>query len=151
MSDDITNDTYSNRDLNAEIDRADELHQTHSCPRRAESFVRDDAVDTWPVHDYSDAPGIINNSRRSCSYCRSLHPDDFMAAIRDGAEIGPTDKSYKAYVEWDGSPSRGKFYYQHLSEEQRREFVALLNDGTMRVGYPGYFYVLPFFAKRADR
>ena len=123
---------------------------THVCPRRVENprYPGDDGVDSWPIHEYPDSPGIINNGRRSCSYCGSLHPDDFLAAIREGAEIGPTDKSYKAYVEWPNSPSRGKFYYQHLGEEQRREFIGLLNEGEMKVGYPGHFYVLPFFIRR---
>lgn len=35
----------------------------------------------------------------TCSYCGSISQDAFFAAIEDGAEIGPTDKSYKVYVE----------------------------------------------------
>jgi hypothetical protein len=45
----------------------------------------------------------------------------------------------------------GKFYYQHLSEEQRDAFVDLLNAKTVNVGYPGHFYVLPFFITRKAR
>lgn len=57
----------------------------HTCPRR--SPLRDDGrnLDTW-------------RSDRTCSYCGSMHPDDFMQAIRDGKVIGPTDKSYKFYI-----------------------------------------------------
>jgi hypothetical protein len=117
-----------------------------------------------------------------------MHPDDFMQAVRDGKEIGPTDKSYKAYVyepltdeqkaqarrrsigsyvgtgmsEADatklvdsepfiGSGAQiGKFYYQHLTDEQRHEFIRLLNERAVKIGYPGYFYVLPYFIQRAE-
>lgn len=36
---------------------------------------------------------------RTCSYCGSMHPDDLFAAIEAGSEVGPTDKSYKVYVD----------------------------------------------------
>jgi hypothetical protein len=36
---------------------------------------------------------------RSCSFCGSLHPDEFMQALEAGAEVGPTDKPYKAYID----------------------------------------------------
>ena len=89
-----------------------------------------------------------------------MHPDDFMIVARLGnIDLGPTDKNYKVYV------GNTKFYFQHLSENQKREFVGLYNmrprrqynvndlsfkivadgGGKMVVGYPGRFYVLPFF------
>jgi hypothetical protein len=42
--------------------------------------------------------------------------------------------------------SQTKFYFQHLSEEQRKRFVELLNTKKIKLDYPGYFYRLPFFA-----
>lgn len=42
-----------------------------------------------------------------------------------------------------------KFYYPHLSEDQMKEFVELYNSGRMKIGYPGYFYVLPYFMRIA--
>lgn len=48
----------------------------------------------------------------------------------------------------DSATRQRKFYFQHMSEEQRREFIELLNAGTVRIGYPGYFYVTPFFIER---
>lgn len=69
-----------------------------------------------------------------------------MAAASGGTEIGPTDRSYKAYV--GTPPVEGKFYFQHLSDEQQNEFIDLLNTHAVNVGYPGYFYVLPFFMTR---
>lgn len=40
-----------------------------------------------------------------------------------------------------------KFYYQHLTPEEMTEFVQLYNERKMHVGYPGHFYVLPFFCQ----
>lgn len=39
----------------------------------------------------------------------------------------------------------GKFYFQHLTEAQMKRFVELLNEGKLRLGYPGRFYCRPFF------
>jgi len=42
-----------------------------------------------------------------------------------------------------------KFYFQHLSEEQQKRFIEIYNDKKMKLKYPGYFYVRPFFCARA--
>ena len=79
---------------------------------------------------------------RSCSYCGSLHPDDFMAAVKQGARLTPPDKAYKVYVSRAGQPQT-KFSFVHLSAEQKKEFVELYNA---RQGDHGWrFYVMPFF------
>lgn len=110
----------------------------------------------------------------TCSFCGSLNPDEFMRRLEAGdVEVGPTDKSYKVYVKNVGgaqfkqtyrdcpsdAPKHGpddcthwvtrevgdtKFYFQHLSPEQQR-FIELYNERRMRIGYPGHFYVTPFF------
>jgi hypothetical protein len=105
------------------------------CPRRAEIggvLLRADLpeADTWV--------------RGTCSYCGSIAPDEFMRLAREGVELGPTDKNYKVYV---GSERR-KFYFQHLSFGQELEFIELYNTRTLKIGYPGHFYVLPFFCSR---
>lgn len=46
-----------------------------------------------------------------------------------------------------GSNITDKFYFEHLSEEQKHHFVYLLNDKKLSIGLPGRFYVLPFFVK----
>lgn len=69
-----------------------------------------------------------------------------MEAVRQGKSLEPTDKNYKTYV--DLPTEFSKFYFQHLSEAQRKEFVRLVNAGTVKLAYPGHFYVLPFFMKR---
>ena len=84
------------------------------------------------------------------------------AAIRDlGIKDGKTPEQVTADLEehWatrelpliaDGCGQEAKFYYQHLSGDQRREFIEMVNDGRMKIGYPGHFYRLPFFCRRAD-
>lgn len=70
-----------------------------------------------------------------------MRPDVFMNLVEAGAEIVPTDKSYKVYV----LPEHSKFYFQHLSVDQRKRFVDLYNDKTLKLAFPGHFYVRPFF------
>lgn len=101
-----------------------------------------------------DNPGPFNYGdtdewRRdhTCSYCGSLHPDLVMWLVAGGVEVVPTDKDYKIYLRGVKVDGIAKFYFQHFSDEQRREFVALLNQGTMTV-VGGGFYVLPYFCER---
>lgn len=122
--------------------------QHHTCPRRAESG-RDNPdspfhgsginLDTWR----DDAAGPC------CSYCGSLQPERFLELARAGWIVGPTDKSYKAYLAEDETSGRqSKFYFQHLSVEQQDEFIELHNAQQIKFGHPGGFYVTPFFAQR---
>lgn len=77
---------------------------------------------------------------RACSYCGSMHPDDFMQAVRAGSPITTTDKRYKAYLN-----DYKKFYFGHLSGEQQEEFVNLYNAGKLKFTGDRGFYRLPFF------
>jgi hypothetical protein len=112
---------------------------THTCGRRTEDGVPPDGrpgPDTW-----RERPGELP----SCSYCGSMHPNEFMRIAEGGVhELGPTDKSYKVYVD---SHRPSKFYFQHLTLEQRHRFIELLNAGTMKIGFPGRFYSRPFFVQ----
>jgi len=45
-----------------------------------------------------------------------------------------------------GPKKFGKFHFQHLSIDERKRFIDLLNAKAIKVGYPGHFYRLPFFA-----
>lgn len=38
-----------------------------------------------------------------------------------------------------------KFYFQHLSDDERKKFVELLNAKKVKLGYPGRFYAMPYF------
>lgn len=75
------------------------------------------------------ASWITVDGRRACSFCGSMHPDDYMAAMlatldpEDPTYIDPTTKRYKWYVckgEW-----RGKFYSWHYPDA---EWVAKANE-----------------------
>lgn len=101
------------------------------CPRR-------DEVPALPFQENEDQW----RENGTCSFCGSMCPGTFMDDIKAGAELGPTDKSYKVYM------PNGKFYFQHLSPEQQQEFVQLLNTKQLKIGMPGHFYVLPFFIQR---
>lgn len=71
------------------------------------------------------------NGDRVCSYCGSLHPEDFLRLIKECADAGvdagdeapsvdPSDKGYKIYVRRKGvrNAHEGgiKFYTQHLPQ-----------------------------------
>lgn len=43
----------------------------------------------------------------TCSYCGSISPERFLAAVKDGAKLTPTDKNYKVYVDLP-HPDAGK-------------------------------------------
>jgi hypothetical protein len=60
------------------------------------SWRRDEGIDTWTT-----GPGMSGQEAGgpSCSFCGSLHPDRFMELVRDGWIVGPTDKTYKAYLD----------------------------------------------------
>ncbi len=102
------------------------------CPRREEM-----GVDST-IHNVSKEDTWLKDRR--CSFCGSMDPFDFMNTAIAGVEITPTDKSYKVYVQ-----GGRKFYFQHLTTEQKKEFVQLYNDHKVKLAYPGYFYVRPFF------
>jgi hypothetical protein len=111
------------------------------CPRRRENppGYGDPDLDTFEKRG--------NEDFTKCSYCGSIHPEAFMAALRQGFEVTPTDKNYKAYVDLPGYPDQ-KFYFQHMSEDHRTELIVLLNARAVKFAFPGRFYVLPFFVGR---
>lgn len=113
------------------------------CPRRAEVPDTSRLHEQFPGPDrYEPGHGLVSQTL-GCTWCGSMPPDDFMAAVRAGAEISPTDKNYKAYIRLSGGEA--KFYFQHLDEEQRMEFFEVYRDGALTIGYPGHFTRLPFF------
>lgn len=103
------------------------------CPRRAE--------DLFGLTKKGETPDIWRKDN-TCSYCGCLLPEKALELIKAGEMVVPTDKSYKAYV------GGHKLYFQHLSIEQRKEFVELYNKATMKLAEPGHFYVMPFFMSR---
>lgn len=116
-----------------------------TCPRRMEGGP-------WKLEENQDSWNSTG-SGPSCSFCGSLHPDRFMELARGGWTVGPTDKTYKVYLsspEGEGDRKEAKFYFQHLSVQQQDEFIDLVNSRSMKIGYPGHFYVLPFFCGRPE-
>ena len=94
----------------------------------------------------------------TCSFCGSMKAEMFFEAIRKGATLTPTDKNYKVYVRGEGSPASDgspphvdKFYFYHLSEDEMRDFVEMYNNNEITFGYPGHFYVAPFFMGFGDK
>lgn len=106
-----------------------------TCPRRM--------MDVGPWERKEDLDEF--RADRTCSFCGSLSPDAFMDAVRKGTPLAATDKNYKVYIQIPGRPFT-KFYFQHLSETQQREFVELYNDHTAQIEN-GNFYVFPFFMR----
>lgn len=66
----------------------------HWCPRRVEAPHQSPGPDIWESRG-SLAGGIAP----CCSYCGSLNPDVFMAKVREGWIVEPSDKVYKCYVD----------------------------------------------------
>lgn len=145
---------------------------TFKCPRRSEWFGG--VPSNYPQSD-------TYRSDDTCSYCGSLNPDVFMARLESGdVDLGSTDKNYKAYVHNKGGTSfnqkyrdcpsgatckgpddcthwttremgQTKFYFQHLSEEQKHRFIELLNAKKITFAGGCGFYVLPFFCVPASQ
>lgn len=69
----------------------DPLLSAPPCPRQAEATMQTqlDHATTWR----------LERGLRTCSYCGSMHPDEFMAAVEAGARVTPTDKNYKVYID----------------------------------------------------
>lgn len=146
-------DTDNPQERIAAINRAKDAGEAQRCPRRDEGYAmpvdgqNEDKPDHWVALDM----GVIGaRGGRHCSFCGSLHPDDFMRMITEGETLEPTDKNYKAYVSASEKvgPNGDKFYFQHLSVEQRKALVDMVNARTIHFGHPGGFYRLPFFMVR---
>lgn len=123
------------------------------CPRSpaGEAAQRGEEYD-GPFTDMMSGKDSHWRADGTCSYCGSMNNDYFMKRLEAGdVEVGPTDKSYKVYVNNRGGEpfSAIKFYFQHLTPDQMRRFVELANEGAIAMGYPGHFYTLPFFIRAA--
>lgn len=110
-----------------------------TCPRRMKE------LGPWKYREGLDAW----NRDGTCTFCGSLSPEKFFELVEQGAEVGPTDKSYRAYVRDPMVRVHGqaKVYFQHFGEADQHRFIELYNARKMNVGEPGYFYKLPFFVQ----
>jgi len=130
------------------------------CPRRGEGPAGAyPGTDTWRREGKVGDVGV-----HTCSFCGSLRPADFLDLWAPGATVGPTDKSYKLYMDAAAPAVRGagKLYTMHLtSADDQARFMVLADDalgqpapdfgalgpGAARgredgpkTGFPGYFY-----------
>lgn len=49
-----------------------------------------------------------------------------------------------------GPIKHGKFYFQHFSADDRARFLDLHNEQKIALGYPGYLYAKPYFAREVS-
>lgn len=111
-----------------------------TCPRRYENYSEVvELLDGW----------FLKDDLLWCVYCGSLQPDMMLSLMTMDCELGPTDKNYKVYLRNVNGLYIGKFYFQHFTLENRMRFIEIYNTKprTFTIGYPGHFYVLPFFIK----
>lgn len=98
------------------------------------------------------------------AYLDVANPDVGKPVLKEGWANPPPEKLAQikndpAWTEvrpgvWDkygpaDAIKHAKFYFQHLSVEQRHQFIELLNAKRVNIGEPGRFYRLPFFITRA--
>ena len=141
------------------------------CPKRQEDGASSE-VFNYPKDDF------YMPSDNTCTYCGSLHPDIFIARLIAGdVELGTTHKDYKVYiVNASGEPfkqsyregnlpfagydtpdwvtrdiDQAKFYFQHLSIDQMKKFIELLNANKIKFQGGLRFSPLPFFCKPLRR
>lgn len=74
-----------------------------------------------------------------------MFDENRQAIKKDPPCHGPTDCEHWVTRERDET----KFYFQHLSDEQRDRFIELLNERKIKFQGGVGFYVLPYFAQRA--
>lgn len=91
------------------------FEEKQTCPRRMSEFgpwERKENLDSW----YKRGPD------RVCSFCGSIHPDDFEKVIdrclnEEGVTLDHSDKSYKVYIHRPEIQNAGqgaiKYYKQH--------------------------------------
>ena len=141
-------------------ERHDVLPEPMTCGRRK----YDQFAPGWPAHHGHDQDNQDHwerhksNGDRVCSFCGSLHPEDFFRLVHEAATapedakygsvvaIETTDKKYKVYVHQPGvrNAMEGgiKFYMQHLprkedgsidvTPEQEQEFEEAQRRGSIR-------------------
>jgi hypothetical protein len=129
----------------------DTLPETMTCGRRVENGMH---LADSPFHeagpDRDHWEKFKSNGDRVCSYCGSLHPDDFFRLVKLAAEapedaqdcvsIDPSDKGYKIYVRQPGVQNAHdggiKFYKQHLdskpTDEQRADYKEAVRRSVIR-------------------
>lgn len=87
----------------------------------------------------------IKTDSRIWQHARQMKLDE---GLTDGEATAAADEHWNKYEDpWRKGHTVAKFYYQHLDEQQRAEFIELYNAKTMLLAYPGRFYVTPYFCR----
>lgn len=74
------------------------MKKKFTCPRR----IADGMADPGSMFKHAGVDLDTYQKRdghKHCSYCGSLSGVEFLAAVEAGVEVGPTDKSYKLYMD----------------------------------------------------
>jgi hypothetical protein len=91
-----------------------------------ESFV----CPRWSGWGEKEAHWRQRNGFRVCSYCGSIHPDEWVAAVRESVitggskmniDRGKPGKWYVRGADADGNKAWGKFYNYHMPEALRAD------------------------------
>lgn len=115
-------------------DVTDELPEPMTCPRRVQDmgpWKYEKGLDRWRKHK--------SNGNRICSFCGSLHFEDFAALVKvcgdapitapfgSVPEIELSDKPYKVYVHQPGirNAMEGgiKFYMHHVPRDEKDKIL----------------------------
>ena len=111
---------------------ADGGNEPTTCPRRMNEpggWRQQEGLDEW---------GQDGDVRR-CTFCHSLHPDDFLDQLADGVTYTPGTSATQAKI------GDATFLYQHMDSEQMARFMDIMDSGKIVFGYPGYMPRRPFF------
>lgn len=103
-------------------------------PEPATCPLRMSGMGPWGYKEGLDGWRQYLNGERICTFCGSLHPDDFMNLVADATkegaevEIEPSTKDYKVYVNRPSVKNAFeggiKFYKQHFVGEPTEEQTA---------------------------
>ncbi len=143
-----------------------EIRQT--CPRRSNSVLYEQAenLDTWREDNRCSFCGslkpdiFMDRLERGDAILVPTDYSDKAYLKNDGGEV--FKQTYRdCYTQCDGKPTckgpadcthwvtkdmnETKFYFDHLSEDKQAKFIEYLNAQKLKLGYPGYFYVQPYF------
>ena len=112
------------------------MSETHLCESRKSTPVSP----MWPAED---TWRVLPNGDRTCSFCGSLHPDDWTRLSKDVLDstsetwIERSDKGYKFYVHQKGvrNDLEGgiKFYTWHIPSEEWAKEANLLWPDVQRL------------------
>jgi len=141
--------------------------QTFQCPRRAESPLQPSGEDDWGKDDSCSYCGSLNpitlmerleigdvelgpTDKSYKVYVKNRGGALFKQSYKNCPDINDCWKECNnGAIECSHWVTRDvvetKFYFQHLSPEQQKRFIELLNARKIKLGMPGHFYVLPFF------